>query len=180
MDTQDTRPRDPGRAGTGGGSTERRIRWPILLIGRDDHFVHVLDERGFDLHHEGPGLPPPSVAPPSPGRASEGPGTPGHPPEVLDFFDRDGQRLRPVVGSDLAFRGVEATGVLVPVDVLLARLDRAVRWARSEMAGSGVTVVDPPVPPTTDYGRYLDYLVTVFATVPSDGSAWHNFIHLIT
>lgn len=161
-------------------ASEAPIAWPILIIDRDDRFVHVLGERDLDLHHEGPASPGPLAAARLTGPESGGDGGEPAPTVPVDFFDRDGRRLRPIVASDFVFLGVEATAVLAPTDVLLQRLDRAVRWALTEMTDRGIVVVDTPDPPTGDYGPYLDELERVFRAQPDDGSAWHNLIHMIT
>ena len=170
---------------TGPGSaqaaeSETSIAWPILVIGRNDRFVHVLSERDLDAHHDGPHGPGPVLAQRTTGPETGGDeGEPG-PAVPVDFFDRDGRRLRPIVATDFTFLGVEATAALVPTGVLMQRLDRAVGWALTEMTDRAVDVVTTPELPNGDYGDYLDDLAKVFGAVPTDGSAWHNFVHTIT
>jgi hypothetical protein len=180
MSTPPSPPPAPRRGLARPDASEAPIAWPILIIDRDDRFVHVLGERDLDMHHEGPNAPGPLAAARVTGPESDGEGEPA-PTVPVDFFDRDGRRLRPIVAADFVFLGVEATAVLAPTDVLLQRLDRAVRWALTEMTDRGIEVVDTPDPPTTgNYGAYLDELERVFCAVPDDGSAWHNLIHMIT
>lgn len=172
-------------------ASERPIAWPILVIGRDNRFVHVLGERDFRFHHDGPGTSNPDPGPPGPLLAAAVPAGTAVPDEgdddgepapavPVDIFDRDGRRLRPVVGADFRFLGVEATAQLVATDVLMRRLGRAVRWALGEMVSREVDVVNTPRLPEGDYGEYLDELQRIFAARPDNGSAWHNLIHLIT
>jgi hypothetical protein len=152
-------------------TAEVPVAWPILIIDRDDHFVHVLAEEDLDTHHEGPDPSGPLIA-----------GIAGEPaPAVpVDIFDRDGRRLRPIVGADFGFLGVEATAVLASTDVLMERLDRALQWALEQLDESDLQVAPVPDRPRGDYGDYLDELREVFIAVTNNGSAWHNFVHVIT
>lgn len=150
------------------------IAWPVLVIARDDRFMHVLDERGLEIHHQGPWAQAARTTGPAIVEDEPAPVVP------VDFFDRDRRRLRPLLNSEFAFLGLETGSQVMDEEVLLARLDRAVGWALGELATRDVEVVDPPAPPEGRYGRYLDDLARVFAALPDTGSAWHNFVHLIT
>ena len=160
------------------------IAWPILIIDRDDRFVHVLGERDLDLHHGGPDAPDPvlfaSRVTGAESGEDEGEPAPTMPTVPVDIFDRDGRRLRPMIAADFGFLGFEATTALAVTDVLMQRLDRAVRWALAEMTDRGIEVVSTPRLPAGDYGSYLDELERVFRALPDRGSAWHNLIHVIT